>query len=133
MDENLSFKWHVQIIRVKISRGLEIIRKLKCLFPFPILRLLYFSLIYPYICYCSSAWMSTFSSVLAPIQNLYEKVARILQSATHTPLDLLKIKDIYVLSLSSFAYHYLKGYLPCCFSGLLKLVGEVNLHMVRNR
>ena len=55
-DENLSSKWHVQIIRVKI-----------------ILCLLYLSLIYPYICYCSSVWMSTFPSVLAPIHNLYEK------------------------------------------------------------
>ena len=72
-------------------------------------------------------------SVLAPIYNLYEKAARILQSATHTPLDLLKIKDIYVLSLSSLAYQYFQGDLPCCFSGLLKLVGDVNLYIVRNR
>ena len=85
--------------------------------PFPILRLLYFSLIYPYICYCSSVWMSTFPSVLAPIHNLYEKAARILQSATHTPLDLLKIKDIYVLSLSSLAYQYFQGDLPMLFFG----------------
>ena len=77
--------------------------------------------------------MSTFPSVLAPIHNIYEKAARILQSATHTPRDLLKVKDIYVLSLSSLAYQYFQGDLPCCFSGLLKLVGEVNLYIVRNR
>ena len=133
LDENLSFKWHVQIIRVKISRGLGIIRKLKRLFPFPIPCLLYFSLIYPYICYGSSVWMSTFPSILAPIHNLYEKAARIIQSATHTPLNLLKIEDIYVSSLSSLAYQYFQGDLPFCFSGLLKLVGEVNLYIVRNR
>ena len=75
--------------------------------------------------------MST-PSVLAPIHNLYDKAARILQSATHTPLDHLKIKDIYVLSLSSLAYKYFQGNLPCCFSGLLKLVGEVSLYMVCN-
>ena len=132
-DENLSYKRHAQIIRVKISRGLGIIGKLKRLFPVPILRLLYFSPIYPHICYCSSVWMSTFPSVFAPIHLFNEKAARILQSATHALLDLLKIKDIYVLSLSSSAYQYFQGDLPCCFSGLLELVGEVNLYMVRNR
>ena len=77
--------------------------------------------------------MSTFPSVLAPIHNLYEKAVRILQSATNTPLDLLKIKYIYFLSLSSLAYQYFQGDLPYCFSGLLKLVGEVNLYIVRNQ
>ena len=38
----------------------------------------------------------------------------------------------YVLSLSSLAYQYFWGDLPCCFSGLLKLVREENLYMVRN-
>ena len=55
LDENLSFKWHVQIIRVKISRGLGIIRKLKRLFPFPILRFytyLWFTLIYVTVRLC---------------------------------------------------------------------------------
>ena len=133
LDENLSFKWHVQIISVKISREPGIIQKLKRLFSFPILRLLYFSLIYPYICYYTSVWKSTFPSVLAPTHNLYEKAARIFQSATHAPVDLLKIKDIYILSLSSLAYQYFQGDLPCCFSGLLKLVEEVNLYMVHNQ
>ena len=76
--------------------------------------------------------MSTFPSVVAHIQHLHEKVARILQSATDTPLDVLKIKDIYVLSVSSLAYQYFQGDLPCCFSGLLRLVEEVDLYMVRN-
>ena len=105
---------------MKNSRGFEIIRKLKRLFPFPILRLFYFPLIYPYICFCSSVWMSTFPTVLDPIHHLHEKVAKIIQSAAHTPLDPLKIKDIYVLSLSSLANQYFQGDPPCCLSGLLK-------------
>ena len=133
LDENLSFKLHVQVIRVKISRGLGIIRKLKRLFPFPILRLLYFSLIFPYICYCSSVWMSTFSSVLAPVHILHEKAVTVLQSTTHSPVNLLKIRDIYVISLASLAYQFFHGDLPFCFSGLLKPVGEVNFYAVRNR
>ena len=31
------------------------------------------------------------------------------------------------------AYQYFQGDLPCCFLGLLKLVGEINLYMVRKR
>ena len=54
LDENLFFKWHINSMRLKVSRGLGIIRKLKQVFPFSILHLLYFSLTYPYICCCSS-------------------------------------------------------------------------------
>ena len=94
LDENLSFKRHIESMRLKVSRGLGIIRKLKRVFPFSILRLLYFSLIYPYLCYCSSVWMSTFPSVLTPLHNLLLKAAKIFQSTTHISVELLKIKDI---------------------------------------
>ena len=60
IDENLSFKYQVKAITRIQSRNLGIIRKLKHIFPSNVLRLLYFSLIHPYILYCSSVWLGTF-------------------------------------------------------------------------
>ena len=133
LDENLSFKRHIESMRLKVSRGLGIIRKLKRVFPFSILRLLYFSLIYPYLCYCSSVWMSTFPSVLTPLLNLQLKAAKVLQSTTHISVELLKIKDIHTLHLSFIAFQYFRGDLPSSFSGLLEIVRNVSPYETRNR
>ena len=101
-------------MRLKVSRGLGIIRKLKRVFPFSILRLLYFSLIYPYLCYCSSVWMSTFPSVLTPLHNIQLKAAKILQSTTHISVELLNTSLSLHFSISVETFHQV-------FSGFLKL------------
>ena len=44
-DENLSFKRHIDSMRLKASWGLGILRKQKRVFPFSILRLLFFSIL----------------------------------------------------------------------------------------
>ena len=133
LDENLSFKRHTESMRLKVSRGLGIIRKLKRVFPFSILRLLYFSLIYPYLCYCSLVWMSTFPSVLTPLHNLQLKAAKVLQSTTHISVELLKIKDIHTLHLSFIAFQYFRGDLPSSFSGLFEIVRNVSPYETRNK
>ena len=76
IDEILSFKCHVKAISRILSRNLGIIRKLKHLFPSNVIRLLYFSLIHPYILYCSSVWLGTFPSVLRPIRVLQNNAIR---------------------------------------------------------
>ena len=121
LDENLSFKRHIESMRLKVSRGLGIVRKLKRVFPFSILRLLYFSLIYPYLCICSSVWISIFPFVLTPLHNLQQKAAKVLQSTTHISVEHLKIKDIHTLHLSFIAFQYFRGDLPSIFLGFLKL------------
>ena len=52
LDENHSFRNHVAMIRVKVSRSLGIIRKLRYTFPGSILKLLFFCLVQSYVSYC---------------------------------------------------------------------------------
>ena len=129
----LSFKWFIESTRLKVSRGLGIIRKLKRVFPFSILRLLYFSLIYPYLCYCSSVWMSIFRFLLTPLHNLELKSAKVLQSTTHICVELLKIKDIHTLHLSLIAFQNFRGNHPSSFSGLPELIRNVSPYETRNQ
>ena len=72
LDENLSFRNRIKMVQAKISRNLGI-RKLKHIFPGSILWTLYFSLIHPYLTYCSSIWMSTFQRLLHPIKVILQK------------------------------------------------------------
>ena len=76
IDEILSIKCHVKAINRILSWNLGIIRKLKHLFPSNNIRLLYFSLIHPYILYCSSVWLGTFPSTLSPIRVLQNNAIR---------------------------------------------------------
>ena len=57
IDENLSFKHHIDLIKTKVSRNLGILRKLRYLFPGSILRIWLCSLVQSYFSYCSVIWM----------------------------------------------------------------------------
>ena len=63
LDCNLNFKSHLKTIGTKISRVIGLLHKLKYIFPAYLLRLIYNSLILPYINYCLLAWGSNCHSV----------------------------------------------------------------------
>ena len=73
LDENLSFRNHVAMIRVKVSRSFGIIRNLRYTFPGSILKLLFFCLVQSYVSYCPIVWMSTFPSTLRSLSVMYNK------------------------------------------------------------
>ena len=134
LDENLSFKWQIQIIRSENFPWTWDHPKIKAFIDFP----------YPP------------SFILLSDLPLYNVTVR-LCGCPHFPRYLLLFtifmrkrrefsSRLHTLLLTSsklkmfMFYLYLRWHIntsreisPCCFSGLLKLVGEVNLYMVRNR
>ena len=113
LDENLSFKHHIDLIKMKVCRNLGILRKLKHIFPGPILRILFHSLIHSYVSYCSVIWMSTFPSFLKPLSNTYDKAINLIQDVNRSATKpLLDIKKLYILSCASFAFLQLHGDIP---------------------
>ena len=71
-----------------VYRNLGIMRKLKHFFPAYVLHLLYFSLVHPYILYCSSVWLGIFASVVRPIRVLQNNAVRLMVS--FQPRDLVR-------------------------------------------
>jgi len=119
LDENLSFKWHVQVIRFKISHGLEIIQKLNRLFPFPVIPLFMFLShlsLYLLRFVCADVCLSF---CIASVHDLHEKAAIVLRLTTHTPVDLLKMKKMYDMSLSSLSFVLKVGF---CGGFIFKIV-----------
>ena len=52
IDSKLPWVDHIQFITKKISKGLEILRKTKRILKLPMLLILYYIFIYPYVLYC---------------------------------------------------------------------------------
>ena len=56
IDEKLSWKEHISLVHNKICKSLSILYKIRTIFDSHILRLLYCSLILPYLTYCTEIW-----------------------------------------------------------------------------
>jgi hypothetical protein len=62
LDETLSWKSHISHVANKISKSIGILFR-SSFYLFDIsLRILYYSIIYPYLEYCNLVWASTYSS-----------------------------------------------------------------------
>ena len=65
LDEHLTWKPHVAHVANKISKSIGIIRRASPYLQKSSLRTLYFSMIYPYLPYCSLVWSSTYPTNLS--------------------------------------------------------------------
>ena len=78
LDNNISWKKHCCVIGAKMARGLGILRRAKKTFPIKILKIIYFSLVHPYIDYGFVHWASNFFSNYKRIQILQNKNIRLI-------------------------------------------------------
>ena len=76
LDEHLSWKSHISHLARKISKSIGIIFKSSYCLPRFSFRLLYYSLVYPYLQYCVTVWGSTYPSNLNRIILLQKWVVR---------------------------------------------------------
>ena len=88
IDESLSFKTHIQYLRLNISRYVGLIRRLKLCLPYSALRNIDFAQIQTNVNYCSLVYLSTFKSRIKPIQILQNKALRILKLFIPSPIEL---------------------------------------------
>ena len=116
LDENLNWKSQISHIATKVSKSIVIIYKCSfylstCKTP---LRILYYSLIYPYFHYCNVVWASTYKTNLRRLVTLQKRAVRIINNSNfdaHTdPIfkepSILKFNDIHLLQLGQFMYSY---------------------------
>ena len=103
------------------------------------LRILYYSIIYPYLEYCN-VWASTYSSNLCRIVLLQKRAIRILNKSefhAHTDplfkkLNILKFEDIRLLQLGQFMYCHKNYLLPKSFNSMFVLNNQVHTYDTRH-
>ena len=141
VHQNLSWVPHIQTIQTKISKALGIISKTRQFFDNNTLRVLYNSLILPYLLYCNLIWASTYPTHIQPLFILQKKAARIITNSpprTHSQplfdrLNILTIFNIYKLQISCFVFSHINKLLPNPLSAFLKFNQEYHDHNTRHK
>ena len=124
IDAQLTFKFHIDELTKKISRGIGVLYKLRYYVTTKILISVYYAIIYPFLLYGIAIWGSASFTRLTPLHVLQKKFVRLATyndaypvipgPLAHTPplfhkLNLLTIFDIYKLQLGNLVYESLNN------------------------
>ena len=139
VDEEISWKPHINHILSKISKTTALLRFLKYTFPKHILRTLYMTLIYPYFNYCNIIWGAADPAAIEPLILLQKKVVRIISRAQyldHTEplfisMNLLTLSELYKLNCILFIYKCLYSELFIDFRNKMLTGAEVHDYNTR--
>ena len=82
LDGNLSWKPHIASIAMKVSKFISMIHKATLCLPTSVLCTLCYSLVYPHLLYCITAWGSTYPFTLKCFVLLQKKVVEIISRST---------------------------------------------------
>ena len=139
LDNRLTWKKHIDYITAKVSRGFGLISKARKLLNADAMLSLYYSFLYPYLCYCNHVWGSTYASNLQKLIALPKKIIRMIPGfgfRDHTDplfknMSLIShLKDSFLRSLTSMVMEQgrMKGYMHTC-----KIRPCQNLHFLQRR
>ena len=73
IDNKLSWNCHIKYVNLKISKGIEILTKLRKYLSKGVLRTLFYAFVQPHIDYGVLVWGSATTSNLKPIKKIYKK------------------------------------------------------------
>ena len=148
IDENINWKTHIKNTLNKLSRSISILSKAKHVLDRNSLRILYCSLVLPYLNYCSEVWGNTYKCSLNAITILQKRAIRIINNAgfrDHTNALFIKSKiikfvDIVEYKTAQIMYKARNNQLPGNIQklfferdGRYNLRGEANLKTLRAR
>ena len=77
-DNTLSWKSHVQRVKTELSRACGILSKLKHYTTLPVLKVVYNSLIHPYLNYSILKWGRVSNATIQPLTKLQNKAIKII-------------------------------------------------------
>ena len=140
MDENLNWKSEISHVASKVAKSIGIISRCSFFLPKSSLRMLYYSLIYPYFYYCNIVWASTYKTNLRRLVILQKRIIRIINKShfnAHTDpifkdLGILKFNDIHLLQLGQFMYSCKNSFLPPRFNNNFSQNNQFHSYNTRN-
>jgi hypothetical protein len=141
IQANLKWNQHVNLLTNTISKTIGIMRKAKFLLTTAHLRIIYRSLVEPYLNYCCIIWASANKSILLEqIHKLQKRVVRIITYSdyrAHTKplfckLGLLNIYDIYKTQTLVFVYKSKNFLLPAQYNNYFTDIKKVHSYATRS-
>ena len=140
IDNNLSWKNHIEYIAKKIAKSVGIIKRIRHSLPLETLNTLYNTLILPYLNYCNIIWANNKPNCLRPLLLLQKKVMRINTASAYNAhalplfakLNQLTVSDLNYLSVLTFMYRYHSNCLPPAFTDYFVQTSAVHHHCTRS-
>ena len=90
LDENISWKYHIDEFSKKLARTIRIFYKIRHFVSFEILKLLYYSLFHSFLSYGIAVWGFTYKSYFHKLFVLQKKIIKVMtfykQTAHSTPI-----------------------------------------------
>ena len=121
LTDKLKWNKHIDVVSSKASKCVGIISKVRHLIPLHLTRLLYSTLVEPYITYCNLVWCLPVKTVmLDKILKIQKKYCRLMTFSSFTArskplflqLKILPVYDIYKLQLATYMYKILNNLIP---------------------
>jgi len=136
IDKNLKWSEHIRTVENKIAKSIGILYKLGKILDSTILKLLYSSLILPYLQYCTMIWAGGYTTKLSKLIILQKRairgingVHRLYHSTTLFKKDgLLKLPDIYQMQLDIFSCIVIV--MECFLLVLIIVLAPTNKHII---
>ena len=139
LDEHLTWRDHVNLIKGKISRGIGILYCARKLFKGSTLITMYTTFIHPYMNYCIDIWGAANKGLLESIFKLQKKAIRLITSSkfnAHTSplfesLKILKLEDIYKYCIALLMFKLHNGMLPDVFNEMFTRNTQIHNYLTR--
>ena len=124
IDEKLTWKDHISLVRSKLSKTVGIVYRIRHLFNRSALFILYCSLFLPYLTYGAEIWGNTYKSNTQCIFLLQKKIVRIVYGANfrdHTDVIFqdLKFYDLVKLKICEVMYRAFNKTLPVNLNNII--------------
>lgn len=141
IQANLKWNTHINMIKNKISKSIGILNKVKYLLTTSHLKLLYQTLIEPFLNYCCIIWASPLkNTALETIHLLQKRSVRLISYAkarAHTKplfyrLDILNIYDLCRLQILVFVFKSINCLLPPRYFNYFTLTKEKYSYLTRS-
>ena len=140
LDENLRFDKHIKQVTSKASKLIGIVYRIRDFVPNSVLKTLYYSLFYPYVCYGSMVWGFTYDSHLNPLFIIQKRIIRLINHQpprSHTNElfirnEILKLNEILEYRLLIYIFNENHDYILVSSHGY-NTRGSMNLRTSLNR
>jgi len=124
-DPQLTFKYHIEMIRNKLNKALYSLRLAKNILNCSSLLLLYHSLFHCHLNYCLPIWSCANNSLINGLYRMQKSAVRIISNVqynAHTEplfkkLEILPLPDLISFNCLQFFHRYSINYLPLSFIG----------------
>ena len=139
LDEHLTFKYHLENLKLKLNRANCLLSKIRYFVKFPLLRTIYYALFDTHLRYGCQIWGQNQSKIVEAKKRTQNKALRILNfKGPQESVDYLykeskidKLKNIIIKDNCRLVYDQLKNNLPETFSNFFTLNTQSHKHNTR--